>query len=153
VPESKRVGELLAEMQRRKFHLAIVTDEYGSVSGLITMEDLLEELVGDISDEYDREEIRIEELPDGSFRVNGRVTIDDVNEALGVELPQDEWDTIGGLLLGIAGEIPREGQKLRHGDLRLTADKIVGRRIKSVLIRREPPEASEPEPENEAAEG
>ncbi len=73
------------------------------------MEDLLEELVGDISDEYDREEIRIEELPDGSFRVNGRVSIDDVSEALGVELPQDEWDTVGGLLLGLAGEIPTRG--------------------------------------------
>ena len=153
VPESKRVGELLTEMQRRKFHLAIVTDEYGSVSGLVTMEDLLEELVGDISDEYDLEEIRIEELPDGSFRVNGRVSIDDVNEALGVELPQDEWDTVGGLLLGLAGEIPREGQELRHGDLRLKADKIVGRRIKSVLITREPPEETEPGSEEKAAEG
>ena len=67
VPESKRVGELLTEMQRKKFHIAVVTDEYGSVSGLVTMEDLLEELVGDISDEYDREETRIEELPDGSL--------------------------------------------------------------------------------------
>ena len=153
IPESKRVGELLTEMQRRKFHLAIVTDEYGSVSGLVTMEDLLEELVGDISDEYDREEIRIEELPDGSFRVNGRVSIDDVNEALGVELPQDEWDTVGGLLLGLAGEIPREGQELRHGDLRLKADKIVGRRIKSVLNTREPPEETEPGSEEKAAEG
>ena len=153
VPESKRVGELLTEMQRRKSHLAVVTDEYGSVSGLVTMEDLLEELVGDISDEYDREETRIEQLPDGSFRVNGRVSIDDVNEALDVKLPQDEWDTVGGLLLGLAGEIPREGQELRFENLRLKADKVVGRRIKSVLITRESPEEPEPETEEKAAEG
>jgi len=145
IPESKRVGELLAEMQRKKFHVALVTDEYGSVSGLVTMEDLLEELVGDISDEYDREEIRIEELPDGAVRVNGRVSIDDVNEALAVKLPQDEWDTIGGLMLSLAGEIPAEGQAVRFENLRLTAEKVVGRRIKSVLITREQPDPPEPE--------
>lgn len=150
VPESKRVGELLTEMQRRKFHIAVVTDEYGSVSGLVTMEDLLEELVGDISDEYDREETRIEELPDGSFRVNGRVSIDDVNEALDVELPQDEWDTVAGLMLGLAGEIPKEGQSVLFENIRLTAEKVVGRRIKSVLVTRETP----PEPaREEAADG
>jgi len=140
LPESKRVGELLTEMQRKKFHIAVVTDEYGSVSGLVTMEDLLEELVGDISDEYDREETRIEELPDGVVRVNGRVSIDDVNEALDVKLPQDEWDTIGGLMLSLAGEIPEEGQAVRFENLKLTAEKVVGRRIKSVLIAREQPE-------------
>ena len=96
---------------------------------------------------------RIERARGSSFRVNGRVSIDDVNEALGVELPQDEWDTVGGLLLGLAGEIPREGQELRHGDLRLKADKIVGRRIKSVLITREPPEETAPGSEEKAAEG
>jgi len=137
IPESKRVGELLTEMQRKKFHVALVTDEYGSVSGLVTMEDLLEELVGDISDEYDREETRIEELADGAFRVNGRVSIDDVNEALDAKLPQDEWDTVGGLMLGLAGEIPKEGQAVRFENLRLMAEKVVGRRIKSVLITRE----------------
>jgi CBS domain containing-hemolysin-like protein len=141
IPESKRVGELLTEMQRKKFHIAVVTDEYGSVSGLVTMEDLLEELVGDISDEYDREETRIEQLPDGSFRVNGRVSIDDVNEALDVKLPQDEWDTVAGLMLGLAGEIPKEGQSVLFENLRLTAEKVVGRRIKSVLVTLEAPEA------------
>lgn len=151
VPESKRVGELLTEMQIKKFHIALVTDEYGSVSGLATMEDLLEELVGDITDEYDREETRIEELPDGAYRVNGRVSIDDVNEALDVKLPQDEWDTVGGLMLGLAGEIPKEGQSVLHENIRLTAEKVVGRRIKSVLITREPEPA--PAEEAEKAEG
>ena len=153
VPGTREVEDVLSDMKKLKTHLAVVLDEYGGTAGLVTMEDLLEELVGDISDEYDLEEIRIEELPDGSFRVNGRVSIDDVNEALGVELPQDEWDTVGGLLLGLAGEIPREGQELRHENLRLKADKVVGRRIKSVLITREPPEETEPGSEEKAAEG
>jgi CBS domain containing-hemolysin-like protein len=152
VPESKRVGELLTEMQRGKFHIALVTDEYGSMSGLVTMEDLLEELVGDITDEYDREETRIEQLPDGGYRVNGRVSIDDVNEALDVELPQDEWDTVGGLMLGLLGEIPSEGREVRFDGLRLKAEKVVGRRIKSVLITREPPEEPEADPAPAAGE-
>jgi len=147
------VGELLTEMQRSKSHIALVTDEYGSLSGLVTMEDLLEELVGDISDEYDREEVRIEELGDGRYRVNGRVSIDDVNEALDVELPQDEWDTIGGLMLGLLGEIPSEGREVRFDGLRLTAEKVVGRRIKAVLIVREPPAGDDADPADAPGEG
>lgn len=149
VPESKRVGELLTEMQIRKFQIALVTDEYGSVSGLVTMEDLLEELVGDISDEHDREEPRIELVDESTFRVNGRVSIDDVNEALGVELPQDEWDTVAGLMLGLLGHIPTQGQEVRFDHLKLKAENVVGRRIKSVLITREPPEEQAGEGERE----
>lgn len=143
VPESKRVAELLPEMQRRKFHIALVTDEFGSVSGLVTLEDLLEELVGEITDEYDREELRIESLGDGRYRVNGRVSIDELNHALDMELPQDEWDTVAGLVLGLLGEIPKEGRELRIDHLRMKVEKIVGRRIKSVLLVREPPEVAE----------
>jgi CBS domain containing-hemolysin-like protein len=143
VPESKRVAELLPEMQRRKFHITLVTDEFGSTSGLVTLEDLLEELVGEITDEYDREELRIEAIGDGRYRVNGRVTIDELNHALDVELPQDEWDTVGGLVLGLLGEIPTEGREVRIDHLRVQAEKVVGRRIKSVLITREPPEPEE----------
>jgi CBS domain containing-hemolysin-like protein len=150
VPESKRVGELLTEMQIKKFHIALVTDEYGSVSGLVTMEDLLEELVGDISDEYDREEPRIELVDESTFRVNGRVSIDDVNEALDVKLPQYEWDTVAGLMLGLLGHIPTEGQEVRFDHLLLKAEKVVGRRIKSVLITREP--ADEPSAADEHAD-
>jgi CBS domain containing-hemolysin-like protein len=133
------------EMRARRMLLAFVVDEQGGMEGIVTMEDLLEELVGDISDEYDREEVRIEELADGAVRVNGRVSIDDVNEALDVKLPQDEWDTIGGLMLSLAGEIPEEGQTVRFENLRLKAEKVVGRRIKSVLITRDQPEPPAPE--------
>ncbi len=146
VPESKKVAELLKEMQREKFHIALVTDEYGSVVGLVTLEDLLEELVGEIADEYDRDEPTMEPVGDGVYRVSGKLAIDDVNELLDVELPHEEWDTVGGLMLGLLGAIPVEGQEVRFGNLVFTAERVQGRRIAKVLIRRlEEPEPTEAE--------
>ncbi len=147
VPESKKVADLLREMQRQKFHVALVTDEYGSVVGLVTMEDLLEELVGEIADEYDREEPQVVEVAEGTYRVNGRVPIDEVNELLGVELPHDGWDTVGGLVLGLLGQIPQEGQEVRFGDLVFTAEQVRGRRIAKVLITRREEEGDSQEEE------
>jgi CBS domain containing-hemolysin-like protein len=148
VPEQKKVADLLREMQRQKFHIALVTDEYGSVSGLVTLEDLLEELVGEITDEYDREEPEVVEVGDGSFRVDGKVAIDEVNDLLDVELPDEEWDTVGGLMLGLLGAIPEEGQEVAFQNLVFTAEKVQGRRIAKVLItRREPEEQSEEQEE------
>ncbi len=147
VPESKKVADLLREMQRQKFHVALVTDEYGSVVGLVTMEDLLEELVGEIADEYDREEPQVVEVAEGTYRVNGRVPIDEVNELLGVELPHDGWDTVGGLMLGLLGQIPQEGQEVRFGDLVFTAEQVRGRRIAKVLITRHEEEGDSQEEE------
>jgi len=139
VPESKKVADLLREMQHEKFHIALVTDEYGSVSGLVTLEDLLEELVGEITDEYDREEQEVVEVAEGIFRVDGKVAIDEVNELLDVELPDEEWDTVGGLMLGLLGSIPVQGQEVVFADLVFTAEQVQGRRIAKILItRREP---------------
>lgn len=140
VPEQKKVADLLREMQRQKFHIALVTDEYGSVSGLVTLEDLLEELVGEITDEYDREEPEVVEVGDGTFRVDGKVAIDEVNELLDVELPDEEWDTVGGLMLGLLGAIPDEGQEVTFQNLVFTAEKVQARRIEKVLISRREPE-------------
>jgi CBS domain containing-hemolysin-like protein len=140
VPEQKKVADLLREMQREKFHIAMVTDEYGSVSGLVTLEDLLEELVGEISDEYDREEPEVIQVADGIFRVDGKVGIDEVNELLDVELPDEEWDTVGGLMLGLLGSIPAEGQEVAFQDLTFAAEQVRGRRIAKVLITRHEPE-------------
>jgi CBS domain containing-hemolysin-like protein len=136
VPESKKVADMLREMQKDKFHIALVTDEYGSVSGLVTLEDLLEELVGEIADEYDTEEPEIEEVGSGVYRVDGKISIDEVNEMLDVELPDEEWDTVGGLMLGIMGSIPDEGEAVEFQGLTFTAEKVNGRRISKVLIRR-----------------
>jgi len=136
VPESKRVAELLREMQREKFHMAIVIDEYGGTAGLVTMEDLLEEIVGEITDEYDIEEPTVERLPNGSLRVPGRTPIDEVNELLDVELPDDEWDTVGGLVFNTLGHVPVVGECLTVDGLEFCAERIEGPRIVSVIISR-----------------
>jgi CBS domain containing-hemolysin-like protein len=138
VPETKKVAELLREMQKEKFHIALVTDEYGSVSGLVTLEDLLEELVGEIADEYDREEPELVQVGDGLYRVSGKASIDDVNELLDVELPDEEWDTVAGLMLELFGRIPKSGDDVDFQGLSFTAEEVQGRRIAKVLIARRP---------------
>jgi magnesium and cobalt exporter, CNNM family len=138
VPETKKVSELLREMQRKRVHIAICLDEYGSVAGLATIEDLLEELVGEIADEYDREEPQIEPVDEDTYRVNGRLSIDDVNELLDVDLPHDEWDTVAGLMYGLLGSVPTQGETVTYENLRFIAEKVQGRRIAKVLIKREP---------------
>jgi putative hemolysin len=139
VPETKRLAALLREMQQAKFHMSIVVDEYGSVVGLVTLEDLIEELVGEIVDEYDVEEPVVETLPDGSVVVTGRMAIDDVDDLLGTELPQEGWDTVGGLLLAVSGHVPVEGESVDVDGVRLVAERVQGRRISRVRIQRTAP--------------
>jgi len=138
VPESKKVADLLRDMQREKVHVAIVVDEFGSVAGIVTLEDLLEEIVGEIADEYDREEPQVEPAGDGRFRVNARLPVDELNELLQVELPNEEWDTVGGLMMGILGRLPLQGEPVEFEGLRFTAERVQGRRIAKVLIERIP---------------
>jgi magnesium and cobalt exporter, CNNM family len=135
VPESKRVAELMREMQKEKFHMAVVVDEYGGTAGVVTMEDLLEEIVGEITDEYDIEEPQLERLSDGRLRVPGRTSIDDVNDELDADLPHEEWDTVGGLVFSTLGHVPAEGECLDFGGYEFCAERVQGRRIVSVLIR------------------
>jgi putative hemolysin len=134
VPETKRVSELMREMQSRKFHQAIVVDEYGGTSGLVTLEDLIEELVGEIEDEYDVEEPPVEQLPNGDVRVTARMSIDQVNELVGAELPEGDWDTVGGLVYSLLGHVPTEGESVDSDGHRLTAERVQGRRIGRVRI-------------------
>jgi CBS domain containing-hemolysin-like protein len=138
VPETKHVADLLKEMQKEKFHIALVTDEYGSVTGLVTLEDVLEELVGEIIDEYDREEPELVPLADGRYRVSGKASIDEVNDTLDVELPDEEWDTVAGLVLDLFGRIPKAGEHVTFESLEFTAEEVQGRRIVKVLIERLP---------------
>ena len=148
VPESKKVADLLREMQQAKFHIALVTDEYGSVVGLVTLEDLLEELVGEITDEYDTEEPELEEIGEGEYRVDGKMAIDEVNDLLDVELPDEEWDTVGGLMLGLLGSIPDEGEEVSFQNLTFKAERVDGRRIAKIRItRREEDEQTEAQPQ------
>jgi CBS domain containing-hemolysin-like protein len=143
VPESKKCAELLREMQRKKFHIALVTDEYGSLSGLVTLEDLLEELVGEITDEYDVDQPQMVPVGEGRYRVDGRTPIDELNELLDVELPHDEWDTVAGLMYGLLGSVPTQGETVAYDNLTFTAEKVQGRRIAKVLVARRAPDAAE----------
>jgi len=140
VPESKKASDLLKEMQKEKFHQALVTDEYGSVTGIVSLEDLLEELVGEIADEYDVEEPEMVEVGEGVYRVSGKTSIDDVNEMLDVQLPDEEWDTVGGLVLDIFGKIPSDGDEQEFQGLRFRAAEVQGRRVATVVISRVPVE-------------
>lgn len=134
VPETKRVSELLNEMRALTIHMAVVLDEYGGTSGLVTIEDLLEEIVGEIFDEYDSARELYESLGDGRYTFDARISIDDLNEMLGTRLPAHQWDTLGGLMYNLMGKIPKQGESVEFEGLRLTAQKVVGRRIAKVLL-------------------
>ena len=132
VPETKPVEELLREM-RRSTHIAIVADEYGGTAGLVTLEDLLEEIVGEISDEYDEEEQLVAALDDGSWRVDARLPVDDLNEIFGTEL-ETEADSVGGLFTQVAGRIPHVGESIEVEGLRLTVSDLQGTRIIQLVV-------------------
>ncbi len=138
VPETKPVEELLREMRTRT-HIAIVADEYGGTSGLVTLEDLLEEIVGDIADEYDREEALIEDLGRGRFRVDARLPVDDLNEAFGTDLDTDA-DSVGGLFTQAAGRIPELNESVEFEGLRLVVTELEGTRIRQLLVESAPRE-------------
>ncbi len=135
VPETKPIPELLREMQANQQHLAIVIDEFGGTAGLVTIEDLIEELVGEIVDEYDDEEPMIIEV-DGAWLVDARLDVNDLAQVVGVDLPSDEWDTVGGLVLELAGRVPEEGEAFDLDGLVFTADTVRGRRVASVRVSR-----------------
>jgi putative hemolysin len=141
IPENKKVDELMREMQAEKVSVAIVVDEYGGTAGLVTMEDLLEEIVGEIMDEYDAEEKdrppEIKEMPGGDVIVDARINIDDVNERLGLNLPTEDFESIGGYTFGLFGRVPMPGEHVSiDGGLTLVVEKTAGRRLLSVRIKK-----------------
>jgi CBS domain containing-hemolysin-like protein len=144
VPEQKKVAELLRTMQQERIHMAIVVDEYGGTAGLVTIEDLIEEIVGEIVDEYDQEEPLVEPIDDRSMRVDAKMLIDEVNELLDVQLPHEEWDTVGGLVFGLTGRVPVPGEVVRFDSLEFRTERVTGRRIQKVVITKDPA-TSEPE--------
>ncbi|MFN8050542.1 MAG: hemolysin family protein [Acidimicrobiales bacterium] len=135
VPETKRVAELLREMQARKTHIAIVVDEYGGTAGLVTMEDLLEELVGDIADEFDQEVPAAEVLSDGDILVHdASINVDDMNDEYELSLPEGDWDSVGGLVFSELGRIPVVGDVVDVDGYRLVVESVDGRRVGSLRI-------------------
>jgi putative hemolysin len=142
VPESMSIDDLLHEFQRRKVHLAIVLDEYGGTAGLATIEDLLEEIVGEIQDEYDTEEPMVVRLSDDEARIDGRADVGDLAETFGIEIDledEDEYDTVGGLVFHRLGEVPQPGDEIEVDGLTLTVESVDGRRVDKVLVVRRRP--------------
>jgi CBS domain containing-hemolysin-like protein len=137
VPESKALKDLLQDMQRSSTHIAIVIDEYGGVAGLVTMEDVIEELVGDIVDEYDREIPDVELIEEGVFRVNARFPLFELGELLEIELDDEDVDSVGGWLVKALGRLPKSGDQVELSGLELTADRVEGRgkRLLTVIVR------------------
>ncbi|HMK62670.1 MAG TPA: hemolysin family protein [Acidimicrobiales bacterium] len=145
VPETKRVSLLMREMQELKYHQAIVVDEYGGTAGLVTLEDLIEELVGEIVDEYDVEEPPFENLGEGEVSVSARLAVDELNELLDAELPEGDWDTVGGLLFNLLGRVPVQGESVDVDGVHLVAERVQGNRIGRIRATvSRPPAATEP---------
>lgn len=156
VPEAKKVDDLLAEMQAKRVHMAVVVDEYGGTAGLVTIEDIVEEIVGEILDEYDfAEEMPYEQLQDGEYIFSGGIDVDDVNQISGSQIPKETSETLGGFIYSQLGKVPVPGETVKAGGLRLIVEQVVGRRIRKVraiLIERETQEAGPDDGEIEAAE-
>lgn len=135
VPESKRITELLAEFKGRRQHLAIVVDEYGGTAGIVTLEDVIEELVGDIRDEFDSEEEPVRRIDRDTAVMSGRVRVEELNDMLGVSLPDDAADTLGGLIYQAIGRVPRVGDRWKHGPLEFEVSAVERLRVVRVLVR------------------
>jgi putative hemolysin len=143
VPESKRADALLQEFQAKKLHMAIVVDEYGGTAGLVALEDLLEELVGEIADEYDEPERLIQRLDASTFRVSGKLPVEDLNMATGLHLPNESYDTVGGWVLDLFGRVPRKGERRETPELTVTVEKVERTRVVEVLIALRKPVSTE----------
>ncbi|MBN1499073.1 MAG: HlyC/CorC family transporter [Spirochaetes bacterium] len=135
IPETMPLNELLLEFQRKRQHLAIVIDEYGGIAGIITMEDILEEIVGDINDEFDENELpEIIQINKNSYDIDSRMTIDDLNMKLELDLPSDEFDTLGGFALDVFGKIPVKDDTVKYKDISLKIKEIDGTRINRIIL-------------------
>jgi putative hemolysin len=148
IPETKKIDELLREFKRDKNHMAIVVDEYGGTAGLVTLEDILEEIVGEIQDEYDMEVPPIQKLEDGVYRVDAKVSIEDLSEKLGTKIAQKGFETVGGFIYDLVGSVPEEGKVIEFKSpeivLKIVVEKVVGQRIKTVKVTLTPPSADNP---------
>ncbi len=144
IPEAKKVDELLEEMQEGHVHMAMVVDEYGGIAGLVTLEDIFEEIVGEIQDEYDQsEEAPFIKVGEGEYVFQGKVDLRDFNEVMGSQLPTEETETLGGFIYEQVGRVPTGGESLQVGDIHLTIEQVTGRRIRKVRAKKQPAVAQE----------
>ena len=135
VPETKDLGALLRELREKRRHMAIVADEYGGTAGVVTLEDILEEIVGEIEDEYDLPDDTLERIDETTVRIAGSMTIDDFNEIVGTKLDGDDARTMAGLVFNALGRRPRAGDEIAVGDVHLRVEEVDGARITRLLVR------------------
>jgi len=135
VPESKVIGELLTEFKAKHLHIAIVVDEYGGVAGLVTLEDIIEEIFGEIQDEHDLEEAEFSELPDGRYRVSASMMMEKLQDLFDTDFEQKDYDTVGGLIYDLVGSVPAEGLKIKWHEFEFEVEKVEGQRILYVKVR------------------
>jgi magnesium and cobalt transporter len=147
VPESKRLNVLLRDFRSNRNHIALVVDEYGGVCGMVTIEDVLEQIVGEIEDEYDFDEDEDNIIPvgKGSWRIKAATEIADFNSVLGCDFSDEEYDTVGGLVLKAAGQLPKRGERITLGDMIFTVLRVDSRRLYSLLVERKPADTDEQE--------
>jgi putative hemolysin len=155
VPETKDLAALLHEFRREKEHMAIVIDEYGTMEGIVTLEDLLEEIVGEIEDEFDLPDESVEQLADGRIRIDGTFPIDDFNEQFSVSLADEDYHTVAGFVFGQLGRAPEPGDEIEHDGVRFTVVQVEGSRIERLEVELPPPgqrRQADPQDERRAAE-
>lgn len=134
VPESKRLDSLLREMKRRKVHIAVAVDEYGGVSGIVSFEDIIEEIIGDIQDEFDNEREDIVKIGDGIYLCDARANISDLNDEMGLEIPDEDFDTLGGFVFELFGKIPVRYERIKYECIEFVIQEMEGHKIKSIKI-------------------
>ncbi len=140
VPETKKISEILRDLRNKKSHMAVVVDEYGGTAGILTMEDIIEEIIGEIQDEYDYEDRRLVKIDDNTIVADARVDIEDVMEFFGQEIPQGKFETIGGFIISLLGRVPAVNEVVRFNDLEMVIEAADDRRISRVRIKRVPRE-------------
>ena len=136
VPETKRISDLLREFREKNVHIALVVDEYGGFSGIVCLEDILEEIVGEIRDEYDREKDLIVKIDDSSYKISAKISISDLNEQLELELPEEESDSLGGFIMEILGKIPEQGEVAEYGPYEFTIDEMSAYKIEQIIFKK-----------------
>lgn len=136
-PESKRISEILSEMRDRNYHLCVVVDEYGGVAGIITLTQLVEEIVGEVKDELGTGEKDFEIINDYTFQIDGGMRIEDVNEEMKLGIPEGDYETVAGFVLKLLGHIPRTGEQLRYKDLKLAVTRMTGMKVEEILVTKE----------------
>ena len=136
VPETKVIGELLREFKTKRMHIAVVLDEYGGMAGIVTLEDIIEEIFGEIQDEHDWEQAEITRLPDGSYKVSANLLVEELQDYLDTDYEQSDYDTVGGLIYDLVGSVPREGRRIKWYDLEFEIERVEGQRIVSVKVHK-----------------